>query len=228
MFLQSSPHLDSVKAPNLSAEAKQKAEEYGPGCSPVPLQTIASFKRMRPYSSKFPTSKLARILETSTTTPKLVDVMTEEVDGKPTLYIRRVLKLQEGSRAGASDRCVYAKGFLSEEELAKGEPADMQVKLELWARKWGQVDVLRMRREDKPKQSTEENGKGRRKWKNSVFIEYSQPNSAEQLVHEFKEEGKKPQFDGRELSSIMFKYASFPMSSMNVLKPCKLIPINCV
>jgi lupus La protein len=207
MFLQTSPHLDSVKAPNLSAEAKQKAETYGPGCSPVLLQTVASFKRMRAYSSKFPTSKLAKIIQTSPTSPKLVDVIAEELDGKSTIYVRRLVKLEETSRAGASDRCVYAKGFLSEDDLsAKGEPSNMQVKLERWAKKWGPVAVLRMRREnDPPKGSSKESQKGPKKWKNSVFIEYVDPNSAEQLVREFKQESGKPQFEGHELTSIMFK-----------------------
>lgn len=205
MFLQTSPHLDSVKAPNLSAEAKQKAEAYGPGCSPVLLQTVASFKRMRRFSSKFPTSKLAEILQTSPTSPKLIEIMTEELNGQPTLYIRRVLKLEESNRAGASDHCVYAKGFLSEEELEKGEPKDIQVRLEKWAKQWGQIGVLRMRRENNDKREAPSKDKREKKWKNSVFIEFRDPSSAERLVNEFKLESGKPQFDGRELSSIMFK-----------------------
>jgi lupus La protein len=228
MFLQTSPHLDSVKAPNLSAEAKQKAEEYGPGCSPVLLQTVASFKRMRAYSSKFPTSKLARIIQTSTTTPKLVDVETQELDGKPTYYIRRILKLEETNRAGVSDRSVYVKGFLSDEDLAKGEPADIQVQLEQWARKWGPIDALRMRRDDKAKGAHQENVKARKPWKNSVFVEFSQPNSAEQLVHDFKKEGEKIQFNGRELSSVMFKYAPqyiFPLI-VNGKHECPVVQVN--
>ncbi|KAH9473437.1 hypothetical protein Pst134EA_000508 [Puccinia striiformis f. sp. tritici] len=72
-------HLDSVIAPNLSAEAKKKAEGYGPGCSPVLLQMVASVKRMQPYSTKFPTSKLAKIIETSPATPKLVDVTLQKL-----------------------------------------------------------------------------------------------------------------------------------------------------
>ncbi|KNE93418.1 hypothetical protein PSTG_13240 [Puccinia striiformis f. sp. tritici PST-78] len=79
MFLQTSTHLDSVIAPNLSAEAKKKAEGYGPGCSPVLLQMVASVKRMQPYSTKFPTSKLAKIIETSPATPKLVDVTLQKL-----------------------------------------------------------------------------------------------------------------------------------------------------
>ncbi|KAH9470338.1 hypothetical protein Pst134EA_007604 [Puccinia striiformis f. sp. tritici] len=226
MFLQTSPHLDSVKAPNLSAEAKKKAEGYGPGCSPVLLQTVASFKRMRPYSTKFPTSKLAKIIETSPTTPRLVDVITEELDGKPTIYVRRVLKLEEGSRAGASDRSVYVKGFMSDEDLAQaGEPSNMQIKLEHWARKWGAVAVLRMRREnDKPKGNSNENSKGPKKWKNSVFIEYFEADSAEQLVHQFKQETGKPQFEGRELSSIMFKIDYVTMKANEKGLPAPKIP----
>lgn len=204
MFLQSSPHLDPVKAPNMTAEEKKKAEDYGPGCSPVLFQTVASFKRMRPFTSKYPTSKLVQIIESSTTEPKLVEIMTQELNGKPTFYIRRILKLEETNRAGASDRCIYVKGFLSEEDLEKEEPAHMQSKLEQWAKQWGAVAVLRMRRQN-PVKHQKDNESRDKKWKNSVFIEYREPDSAEKLVNQFKQESDKPKFDGRELSSVMFK-----------------------
>ncbi|KAI9624711.1 hypothetical protein KEM48_008714 [Puccinia striiformis f. sp. tritici PST-130] len=200
MFLQTSPHLDSVKAPNLSAEAKKKAEGYA-------QDVHRYFYKRLLHSREF-------------------DVITEELDGKPTIYVRRVLKLEEGSRAGASDRSVYVKGFMSDEDLAQaGEPSNMQIKLEHWARKWGAVAVLRMRREnDKPKGNSNENSKGPKKWKNSVFIEYFEADSAEQLVHQFKQETGKPQFEGRELSSIMFKIDYVTMKANEKGLPAPKIP----
>lgn len=213
MFLQTTPHLDPIKGPTLSPEAKAKAEAYGPGCSPILLQTVASFKRMRPFSSKYPTSKLAQILQTNTTKPKLFEVFSEDTNGKPTFFIRRIQKLEEQKRQGASDRCVYVKGFLSEEELAQDEPADIQVRLEKWAKNWGQVAVLRMRREDPKKDRTaaavdsaeKENKPEKKKWKNSVFIEFKDAAEAEKLVLAATQETDKPAFEGRTLEMIMFK-----------------------
>lgn len=212
--MQTSPHLDPIKGPTLSPEARAKAEAYGPGCSPLLLQTVASFKRMRPYSSKFPTAKLAQIIETSNTVPKLFEVFVEDTNGKPAHYIRRIQQLEETKRAGASDRCVYAKGFISEEDLARGEPEGIQVKLEKWAIQWGKVAVLRMRREDPFKKkggaavekSTDKDPKSEpKKWKNSVFIEYHNAADAEKLVQASKEETDKPTFEGRVVAPIMFK-----------------------
>ncbi|MBW0479754.1 hypothetical protein O181_019469 [Austropuccinia psidii MF-1] len=206
MFYQTSPHLDPLKQSSLSPEARQKAENYGPGCSPILLQTVASFKRMRPFSSKFPTSKLAQVLKTSKTKPQLVEVFTDELNGKPAYYIRRLLKLEENDRIGASDRCVYAKGFLTDEDLEKGEPNDMQKKLEDWARQWGRVAVLRMRRDNVKKNGFQSNAKQPPpKWKNSVFVEYRHADAAEKLVYEFQKETGKPRYNGKELTSVMFK-----------------------
>ncbi|KAI8455357.1 La ribonucleoprotein [Phakopsora pachyrhizi] len=214
MFLQTSPHLDHMKASTLSPEAKEKAESYGPGRSPILLQTVASFKRMRQYSEKFPTSKIAQILQTSTTEPKLLEVLTEDLNGKPTFFVRRLLELKELNRVGASDRCVYVKGFLSDEDLAKGEPENIQVRLEDWGKGWGDLSVLRMRRDDpnaknasksKDDADAKKDRKKDKKWKNSVFIEFKDAHSAEKLVKDFKEGPEKPKFESRELESIMFK-----------------------
>ncbi|KAI7962635.1 hypothetical protein MJO28_000729 [Puccinia striiformis f. sp. tritici] len=144
MFLQTSTHLDSVIAPNLSAEAKKKAEGYGPGC------------------------------------------------------------------------------FMSDEDLAKaGEPSYMQIELEQWA----SVAVLRMRCEnDKPNGNSDENSKGPEKWENLVFIEYLEADSAKQLVHQFKQETRKPQFEGRELSSIMFKIDYVTMKANKKGLPAPKVP----
>ncbi|EGG13252.1 La ribonucleoprotein [Melampsora larici-populina 98AG31] len=229
MFFQTSPHLDPIKGPTLSPEARAKAEAYGPGCSPVLLQTIASFKRMRPYSSKFPTSKLAQIMESDTTVPKLFEVITEDHNGKPTPFIRRIQKLEEKTRAGASDRCVYVKGFLKDEDLAKEEPSDIQMKLEKWASQWGKVAVLRMRREDPKKKGGAKSDKDvekedkpeKKRWKNSVFIEYRDAANAEKLVAASKQESDKPTFEGRALTPIMFKidYVTMKAKEMGLPAP---------
>ncbi|KAH9811875.1 La ribonucleoprotein [Melampsora americana] len=230
MFYQTSPHLDPIKGPTLSPEARAKAEAYGPGCSPVLLQTIASFKRMRPYSSKFPTTKLAQIIESDTTLPKLFEVITEDHNGKPTPFIRRVQKLEEKTRAGASDRCVYVKGFLNDEDLAKEEPSDIQMKLEKWASQWGKVAVLRMRREDPSrkkgaakadKDAEKEDKPEKKRWKNSVFIEYKDAANAEKLVAASKQETDKPTFEGRILTPIMFKidYVTMKAKEMGLPAP---------
>ncbi|KAI9607072.1 hypothetical protein KEM48_001564 [Puccinia striiformis f. sp. tritici PST-130] len=149
-------------------------------------------------------------------------VMTEKLDGKPTIYVRRVLKSEEGSQAGVSDRSVFAKGFMSDEDLAKaGEPSYMQIELEQWA----SVAVLRMRCEnDKPNGNSDENSKGPEKWENLVFIEYLEADSAKQLVHQFKQETRKPQFEGRELSSIMFKIDYVTMKANKKGLPAPKVP----
>ncbi|KAI9601267.1 hypothetical protein H4Q26_001081 [Puccinia striiformis f. sp. tritici PST-130] len=149
-------------------------------------------------------------------------VMTEKLDGKPTIYVRRVLKSEEGSQAGVSDRSVFAKGFMSDEDLAKaGEPSYMQIELEQWA----SVAVLRMRCEnDKPNGNSDENSKGPEKWENLVFIEYLEADSAKQLVHQFKQETRKPQFEGRELSSIMFKIDYVAMKANKKGLPAPKVP----
>lgn len=215
MFLNTTPHLDSNKAPSLSADEKAKAISYGPGCSPVLLSTICSFKRMRPYSSEHSLSVIADALNSSTTTPKLLNVWK---DGESWM-IRRVKPMEETTRAGAADRSVYVKGFLPEPEEGAAEapePEGMQQKLEEWADGYGVVAALRMRRVDPAKKDAAKDGDAKmkdaegegekkassQKWKNSVFIEFHNGEDAKAMVEAGQkatgEEGK-PTFEGRDL-----------------------------
>ncbi|KAI8459256.1 hypothetical protein BY996DRAFT_8545962, partial [Phakopsora pachyrhizi] len=118
------------------------------------------------------------------------------------------------NRVGASNQCVYVKGFLSDEDLAKGEPENIQVRLEDWGKGWGDLSVLRMQRDDpnskkasksKDNADAKKDWKKDKKWKNSVFIEIKDAHSAEKLVKYFEGGPKKPKFEGCKLESIMFK-----------------------
>lgn len=221
MFLSTTPHLDATKAPTLSADAKAKAVTYGPGCNPILLSTICSFKRMRQYSSYYSLSSIAAALQSSATEPKLLEVYKDAENDQGTWMIRRIKPLEETTRAGASERSVYVKGFLPEPEEGgvadAPEPAGMQEKLEAWADEFGAVAALRMRRLDPRKaqkadadaimadasaSAQGEKANSAQKWKNSVFIEFFNVEDAKALVEAGQlEKGAagKPTYEGRDL-----------------------------
>lgn len=127
----------------------------------LPLDKLASFKRMQPYLEAPPTGlgsvdAIAEVVKGSS----LVEVHKFGADGETGAgwYVRRKSPLTKP--ADAMERSVYAKGFPAtekdgetdeEREKIRAGELDLQKKLEQWARDLdvGKVLSLRMRREDK-------------------------------------------------------------------------------
>lgn len=113
----------------------------------VPIETLASFKRMKPVREVLSTSEIAEALRTSES--------LLEVDEEGT-RVRRKTELVPVPDAHA--RSVYAKGFPDEYD-------GLQKELEDYFSQFGRINSVRMRREnEKP-----------RKFKNSVFVEFAEP-----------------------------------------------------
>ncbi|TFY56653.1 hypothetical protein EVG20_g8848, partial [Dentipellis fragilis] len=97
----------------------------------VPIETVASFKRMREFSDNG-VQWVTDALRTSTE-------LEVDADGK---NVRRTTEVQEPK--GQFDRSIYAKGF------GKEEPG-LQQKLEKFFEQYGRVSAVRMRRVDNKK-----------------------------------------------------------------------------
>ena len=113
----------------------------------VPIETLASFKRMRPIKDVLGVDGIAEALRAST---ELLEV-NEAGD-----RVRRAKALVPVTDGHA--RSIYAKGF-------PDEYPELQVDLERFFAQFGKINGVRMRREnEKP-----------RKFKNSVFVEFAEP-----------------------------------------------------
>ena len=111
----------------------------------VPIDTIASFKRMKPMREVLSSQDIAEALRGSTS---LLEV---DSDGK---RVRRKAEMKPVPDAHA--RSIYAKGFPDEFD-------GLQEELESFFAQFGKINGVRMRREnEKP-----------RKFKNSVFVEFA-------------------------------------------------------
>ena len=111
----------------------------------VPIETLASFKRMKPIRAVLSTEQIAEALRAS---EELLEVDAEGA------RVRRKTPLVPVT--DAHERSIYAKGFPDEYE-------GLQIDLESFFAEYGKVNGVRMRREvEKP-----------RKFKNSVFVEFA-------------------------------------------------------
>jgi len=127
----------------------------------LPLDKLASFKRMQPYLEAPPAGlgsvdAIADVVQQSS----LVEVHKFGAEGETGAgwYVRRKSPLTKP--ADAMERSVYAKGFPAtdkdgetdeEREKVRADELELQKKLEAWARDLdvGKILSLRMRREDK-------------------------------------------------------------------------------
>ena len=132
----------------------------------VPIDTIASFKRMKPMREVLSSQDIAEALRGSTS---LLEV---DSDGK---RVRRKAEMKPVPDAHA--RSIYAKGFPDEFD-------GLQEELESFFAQFGKINGVRMRREnEKP-----------RKFKNSVFVEFA--DAAEMRAFLEKAKATEPQEDG--------------------------------
>ncbi|GAA5925717.1 hypothetical protein JCM3775_001482 [Rhodotorula graminis] len=178
----------------------------------LPLDKLASFKRMQPYLEPPPAGlgsvdAIADVVKSSS----LVEVHKFGAEGETGAgwYVRRKSPLTKP--ADAMERSVYAKGFPAtekdgetdeEREKVRADELELQKKLEAWARDLdvGKILSLRMRREDKVTEGKAPL-KGKGKFKGSVFIEFAEKASADKFVAL----DPKPTFEGKELD-IMSKW----------------------
>lgn len=132
----------------------------------VPIETLASFKRMRPMREVLSTQEMAESLRMS---ESLLEVDAEG------LRVRRKAELKPVS--DAHTRSIYAKGFPDEYE-------GLQEELEAFFAQFGKINGVRMRREnEKP-----------RKFKNSVFVEFADVSEKDALLEKAK--AVEPEEDG--------------------------------
>lgn len=149
----------------------------------LPLEKLASFKRMQPYLASPPeglasVDGIAEVVKPST----LVDVQKFGEDGAEGAgwYVRRKSDLSRPE--DALQRSVYVKGFPAtekdgetpeERDAIKAKELELQQKLEQWANalELGKIASLRMRREDRAGVNGKPalKGKGRFKVRPSVF-----------------------------------------------------------
>lgn len=113
----------------------------------VPIETVASFKRMKPVREAIGVEGIAEALRGSE------DLLEVDEAGQK---VRRRKELVQVTDAHA--RSIYAKGFPDEYE-------GLQEDLEAYFAQFGKINGVRMRREsERP-----------RKFKNSVFVEFAEP-----------------------------------------------------
>ncbi|BGP54483.1 hypothetical protein JCM8202_001563 [Rhodotorula sphaerocarpa] len=173
----------------------------------LPLEKLASFKRMQPYLEAPPAGfgsvdAIAEVIKPSS----LIEVHKFGTDGETGAgwYVRRKSALSKPE--DAMQRSVYVKGFPAtekdgetdeERKEVKAKEDELQKRLEAWARELGvgKVLSLRMRREDKPGIEGKPPLKGKGKFKGSVFIEFAEKES----VDKFLALDPKPTFEGAEL-----------------------------
>lgn len=124
----------------------------------VPIETLASFKRMRPMREVLNTQEMAEALRKS---ESLLEVDAEG------LRVRRKAELKPVT--DAHTRSIYAKGFPDEYE-------GLQEELEAFFAQFGKINGVRMRREnEKP-----------RRFKNSVFVEFADATEKDALLEKAK------------------------------------------
>jgi hypothetical protein len=193
----------------------------------LPLEKLASFKRMQPYLSAPPEGlgsidAIADVVKTTS----LVEVHKFGNEGETGAgwYVRRKTPLQKPE--DAMQRSVYVKGFPKtekdgendeERKAIKAQEDELQKKLEQWARdlNLGKVLSVRMRREDKPGVEGKAPLKGKGKFKvcaiaslpsslahnicpqGSIFMEFADKSS----VDKFLALDPKPTFEGVELET---------------------------
>lgn len=194
----------------------------------LPLEKLASFKRMQPYLAAPPEGlgsidAIAEVVKTSS----LVEVHKFGSEGETGAgwYVRRKTPLQKPE--DAMQRSVYVKGFPKtetdgendeERNAIKAQEDELQKKMEQWARdlNLGKVLSVRMRREDKPGVE----GKAPLKGKGKFKVRASGPPSPVCLAHTFRSQGSifmefadkssvdkflaldpKPTFEGAELET---------------------------
>lgn len=104
-----------------------------PGTGWVALATLLSFKRMQAFQ-ELGLAKIAQAVRDHTS--DLVEVNPEGTK------VKRTRAIAPATPGEALARSVYVKGFPAENEVE-----DLQRKLEIWFRKFGRVNQVRMRRE---------------------------------------------------------------------------------
>jgi len=165
-------------------QSKNKLNSFHLGW--LPLEKIASFKRMQPYTEAPPKGlgSVDAIAEVVKERSDSVEVRKfgNESDAGYGWYVRRTSEMKRPE--DALQRSVYAKGFPAtekegetdeEKQSVKDNEQALQKKLEEWARGLGvgKVLSLRMRREDKPGQDGKAAQKGRGKFKVSCSFPFS-------------------------------------------------------
>ncbi|KAJ9107134.1 hypothetical protein QFC19_002794 [Naganishia cerealis] len=157
----------------------------------VPLETVASFKRMREYLTTYGASFLAQCVRD--VHPSAGEPGNEiEVDATGE-RVRRTKSLERDTTAW--DRTLYVKGF------GEGETGhNSQEQVEEWFKQFASVAAVRFRRE----------GEGREKnkgaFKGSVFVEFKTLADAQAFV----DMDPQPSFQGEPVTS-MFKEAYVQM-----------------
>ncbi|KAG4300840.1 hypothetical protein PCK1_002917 [Pneumocystis canis] len=133
----------------------------------VPIDVISTFKRMHRFR---PIEAIVKALRTS---QHLLEV---DEDGK---HVRRkipLVKPGEDEKAAYIKRSVYVKGFGDETETS-------QIDIENFFKKYGKINVVRLRREDDGK------------FKGSVFCEFAEL----EIKEKFLKTEPKPQYNGKDL-----------------------------
>ncbi|KAG4303999.1 hypothetical protein PORY_002652 [Pneumocystis oryctolagi] len=148
----------------------------------VSIEVISNFKRMRRFR---PIEAIVKALRTSK------DLLEISEDGK---YVRRkipLIKPGEDEKTAYIKRSVYVKGFGEETKTS-------QIDIENFFKKYGKINVVRLRREDDGS------------FKGSVFCEFAELKFKE----DFLKADPKPQYNGRNLL-IMSKQEYIDMKSVN-------------
>ncbi|EMR08836.1 hypothetical protein PNEG_02623 [Pneumocystis murina B123] len=147
----------------------------------VSIDLISTFKRMRRFR---PIEAIVTALRTSK------DLLEVSEDGK---YVRRktpLIKPKESEKNSYIQRSVYVKGFGEETKTT-------QIDIEDFFKKYGKINVVRLRRED--------NGS----FKGSVFCEFAEL----EIKENFLKIEPKPQYNGKDLL-IMSKQEYIDMKSV--------------
>ncbi|KAG5438442.1 hypothetical protein PCANB_002931 [Pneumocystis canis] len=148
----------------------------------VPIDVISTFKRMHRFRS------MEAIVKALRTSKNLLEV---DEDGK---HVRRkipLVKPGEDEKTAYMERSVYVKGFGEETETS-------QIDIENFFKKYGKINVVRLRRED--------NGL----FKGSVFCEFAEL----EFKENFLKTEPKPKYKGNDLL-IMSKQEYIDMKSIN-------------
>ncbi|KAG8896138.1 hypothetical protein FRC00_006408 [Tulasnella sp. 408] len=135
----------------------------------IPIATLAGFKRMREYNTKYGIPWIAETLRNS---EELLEVDEAGVN------VRRAIELKPPGMT-QYDNSAYAKGF-------PDEVPGLQQRIEQFFEQYAPIAGVRFRRTDK---------KDGRKFKNSVFAEFKNKAGLDAFLNA----DPKPTFDGKEL-----------------------------
>lgn len=135
----------------------------------IPIATLAGFKRMREYNTKYGIPWIAETLRGS---EELLEV--DEAGAN----VRRAIELKPPGMT-QFDNSAYAKGF-------PDEVPGLQQRIEKFFEEYAPIAGVRFRRTDK---------KDGRKFKNSVFVEFKNKAGLDAFLNA----DPKPTFDGKEL-----------------------------